>query len=84
MCVYVALPPFAPALPRFQTQIPHLSTPHPSPLQVLQKNVESILERGQKLEDLVMQSEQLSMQTKMMYKSVNKSPGWFEDCCGIV
>ena len=51
---------------------------------MLQKNVEAILERGQKLEDLVMQSEQLSMQTKMMYKSVSKSPGWFDDCCGMV
>ena len=51
---------------------------------VLQKNVEAILERGQKLEDLIQQSEQLSMQTKLMYKSVNKNPGWFEDCCGIV
>eukprot|EP00802_Teleaulax_amphioxeia_P025491 Tamp_26351.p1 GENE.Tamp_26351~~Tamp_26351.p1 ORF type:complete len:271 (+),score=68.39 Tamp_26351:25-813(+) len=51
---------------------------------VLQKNVESILERGQKLEDLIMQSEQLSKQTKIMYSSVTKSPGWFEDCCGIV
>jgi synaptobrevin family protein YKT6 len=51
---------------------------------VLQKNVASILERGQKLEDLIAQSEQLSLRAKMMYKSVNQSPGWFEDCCGIV
>jgi hypothetical protein len=30
--------------------------------QILQKSVDSMLERGQKLEDLVMQSNQLSMQ----------------------
>lgn len=34
--------------------------------EILQKSVDQILERGQKLEDLVMKSSQLSMQTKMM------------------
>ena len=44
--------------------------------------MEAILERGQKLEDLVKNSNRLSMQTKMMYKSVQKKPGWVEECLG--
>jgi len=49
---------------------------------ILEKSVEAILERGQKLEDLVKNSNKLSMQTKMMYKSVQKKPGWVEECLG--
>lgn len=52
--------------------------------QILQKSVDSVLQRGQKLEDLIMHSNKLSMQTKMMYKSVNQKPGWFEECCGVM
>jgi hypothetical protein len=48
----------------------------------LQQSVDAILERGEKLEDLVMHSNKLSMQTKMMYKSVQKKPGWLEECLG--
>mmetsp|Transcript_49025 Transcript_49025/g.153934 ORF Transcript_49025/g.153934 Transcript_49025/m.153934 type:complete len:262 (-) Transcript_49025:162-947(-) len=51
---------------------------------ILQKSIDALLERGQKLEDLVLQSNKLSLQTKMMYKSVRQSAGWFEDCCGIL
>jgi len=50
--------------------------------QILQQSVDAILERGEKLEDLVMHSNKLSMQTKMMYKSVQKKPGWLEECLG--
>jgi len=52
--------------------------------QILQKSVDAILQRGQKLEDLIMHSNKLSMQTKLMYKSVNQKPGWFEECCGMM
>ena len=52
--------------------------------QILQKSVDQVLQRGQKLEDLIMHSGKLSMQTKLMYKSVNQKPGWFEECCGFM
>mmetsp|Transcript_45258 Transcript_45258/g.70960 ORF Transcript_45258/g.70960 Transcript_45258/m.70960 type:complete len:164 (+) Transcript_45258:251-742(+) len=51
--------------------------------QIMQKSLDTLLERGQKIEDLLMHSTKLSMQTKMMYKSATAQPGWFDDCCGL-
>jgi Synaptobrevin len=39
---------------------------------ILHKTIESVLERGEKLENLVDRSEALNMQSKMFYKTARK------------
>ncbi|KKK25246.1 hypothetical protein ARAM_003189 [Aspergillus rambellii] len=47
---------------------------------VLHKTIESVLERGEKLDDLVQKSEGLSSQSKMFYTSAKKQ----NSCCVIM
>ncbi|KAK9896853.1 snare protein YKT6 [Cystobasidium minutum MCA 4210] len=47
---------------------------------ILHKTIESVLERGQKLDSLVERSENLSAQSKMFYKSAKKQ----NSCCVIM
>lgn len=46
---------------------------------VMHKTIESVLERGEKLDNLVNRSEQLSAQSKMFYKSAKNT----NSCCQI-
>lgn len=46
---------------------------------ILHKNMETLLDRGEKLDDLVDKSEGLSMSSKMFYKQAKKANG----CCTI-
>jgi len=45
---------------------------------VLHSTIEAVLERGEKLDDLVDKSEALSMQSKAFYKTARKT----NSCCG--
>ncbi|KAI0242424.1 palmitoyltransferase [Massospora cicadina] len=47
---------------------------------VMHKTIESVLERGEKLDNLVNRSEQLSAQSKLFYKSAKKT----NSCCGVM
>mmetsp|Transcript_23113 Transcript_23113/g.38022 ORF Transcript_23113/g.38022 Transcript_23113/m.38022 type:complete len:200 (+) Transcript_23113:107-706(+) len=47
---------------------------------VLHKTIESVLERGMKLEDLVEKSQDLSLQSKMFYKTAQKQ----NQCCIVM
>ncbi|KAK7689511.1 hypothetical protein QCA50_007303 [Cerrena zonata] len=47
---------------------------------VLHKTIESVLQRGEKINDLVDRSNQLSMQSKMFYKTAKKQ----NSCCVIM
>ena len=47
--------------------------------QVLHKTIDSVLERGVKLDTLVERSDTLSMQSKMFYKQAKKT----NSCCVI-
>lgn len=46
---------------------------------ILKNTIESVLERGEKLEDMVTKSEQLSMQSKAFYKTAKKT----NSCCSF-
>jgi synaptobrevin family protein YKT6 len=46
---------------------------------ILHKTIDSVLERGTKLDDLVSRSDDLSSQSKMFYKQAKKTKG----CCAI-
>ncbi|TDG44050.1 hypothetical protein AWZ03_009539 [Drosophila navojoa] len=46
---------------------------------ILKSTIESVLERGEKLEDMVTKSEQLSMQSKAFYKTAKKT----NSCCSF-
>ena len=46
---------------------------------ILHKTIESVLERGEKLDNLVAQSESLSSQSKSFYKVAKKT----NSCCSI-
>ncbi|XP_039256453.1 synaptobrevin homolog YKT6-like [Styela clava] len=47
---------------------------------ILHDTMESLLQRGEKLDDLVTKSDNLSMQSKMFYKQAKKTNSW---CCAI-
>ncbi|KAL7753368.1 palmitoyltransferase [Sorochytrium milnesiophthora] len=47
---------------------------------ILHKTIESVLERGEKLDDLVAKSDQLSMQSKTFYKTAQKT----NSCCRLM
>jgi synaptobrevin homolog YKT6 len=47
---------------------------------ILHKTIESVLERGQRLDDLVAKSEDLSMASQMFYKQARKT----NSCCTIM
>jgi synaptobrevin homolog YKT6 len=47
---------------------------------VLHKTIESVLERGVKLDDLVDRSDSLSRQSKMFYKQAKKT----NSCCTVM
>lgn len=47
---------------------------------VLHKTIESVLQRGEKLDNLVERSNQLSMQSKMFYKTAKKQ----NSCCTVM
>lgn len=47
---------------------------------ILHDTMESLLQRGEKLDDLVSKSDNLSMQSKMFYKQAKKTNSW---CCAI-
>lgn len=46
---------------------------------ILKNTIEQVLERGEKLDDLVSQSEELSMQSKAFYKTAKKT----NSCCNF-
>lgn len=46
---------------------------------ILHNTIQSVLERGEKLDDLVAKSEDLSMQSKTFYKTARKT----NSCCGM-
>ncbi|KAH8397832.1 hypothetical protein KR222_003541 [Zaprionus bogoriensis] len=46
---------------------------------ILKNTIEAVLERGEKLEDMVSKSEQLSMQSKAFYKTAKKT----NSCCSF-
>lgn len=46
---------------------------------ILRNTIEAVLERGEKLDDLVVKSEQLSMQSKAFYKTAKKT----NSCCNF-
>jgi synaptobrevin family protein YKT6 len=48
--------------------------------EVLHKTIESVLERGEKLDSLVSQSEDLTKQSKMFYKEAKKTNA----CCKMM
>lgn len=48
-------------------------------IETLQETIEKVLERGSKLDDLVIQTEHLSNTSKMFYKEAKKQ----NDCCNI-
>ena len=47
---------------------------------MLHNTIESVLKRGEKLEDLVERSGELSSQSKLFYKQAKKANG----CCAVV
>jgi len=47
---------------------------------ILHKTMESVLQRGEKLDDLVDRSQALSMQSKMFYKTAKKQ----NSCCSVM
>lgn len=47
---------------------------------ILHKTMESLLQRGEKLDDLVAKSDQLSSQSKMFYKTAKKT----NSCCYLM
>ncbi|TBU51892.1 hypothetical protein BD310DRAFT_890248 [Dichomitus squalens] len=47
---------------------------------ILHKTIESVLQRGEKINDLVDRSNELSMQSKMFYKTAKKQ----NSCCLIM
>lgn len=47
---------------------------------ILRNTIESVLERGEKLDDLVNKSEELSLQSKAFYKTAKKT----NSCCSFV
>ena len=47
---------------------------------ILHKTIESVLERGQRLDDLVAKGEDLSMASQMFYKQARKT----NSCCTIM
>lgn len=47
--------------------------------QILHKTIDSVLDRGQKLDDLVAKSDDLSAQSKMFYKQAKKT----NSCCVV-
>jgi len=47
---------------------------------VLHKTIESVLERGEKLDSLVARSDELSSQSKMFYQSAKKQ----NSCCIVM
>lgn len=48
--------------------------------EVLHNTIESVLQRGEKLEDLVERSGELSAQSKMFYKQAKRA----NSCCAVV
>jgi synaptobrevin family protein YKT6 len=48
---------------------------------IVSETLEKILDRGQKLDDLVSRSDELSEQSKMFYKSAKKTNSW---CCSVM
>lgn len=48
--------------------------------EVLHKTIDSVLQRGEKLEDLVEKSGELSTQSKLFYKQAKKA----NSCCAVV
>ena len=48
--------------------------------QVMQKSIEGILNRGEKLEDLVSKSDDLTNQSKMFYRQARKT----NSCCVLM
>ena len=48
--------------------------------EIMIKNIELILQRGEKLDDLVKKSHDLSMQSRQFYKASKKS----DSCCSIM
>ena len=47
---------------------------------IVSETLEKILDRGQKLDDLVSRSNELSEQSKAFYKTAKKTNSW---CCSI-
>ncbi|KFM74279.1 Synaptobrevin-like protein YKT6, partial [Stegodyphus mimosarum] len=47
---------------------------------ILHNTLQAVLERGEKLDDLVVKSEQLSVQSKAFYKTARKT----NSCCSIL
>ena len=50
---------------------------------ILHKNMETLLDRGEKLDDLVDKSEGLSMSSKMFYKQAKKANGCCTMCVSV-
>lgn len=48
---------------------------------ILHKTIESVLDRGEKIESIVERSDQLSAQSKMFYRQAKKTNSW---CCTVM
>jgi synaptobrevin family protein YKT6 len=48
---------------------------------VMQKTIESVMQRGEKIDDLVAKSDGLSAQSKMFYTQVRCAVGTVYACC---
>lgn len=66
-------PKEADAMTRVQTELDETKV-------ILHETMESLMQRGEKLDDLVSKSDQLSDQSKMFYKNAKKMNSW---CCTI-
>lgn len=63
--------------PTLVNQLHHIQSELEDVRELLHKSMESILERGEKLENLVQRSEELSASSKMFYRSARKT----NSCC---
>lgn len=57
-----------------------LPVPPPDPQIILHKTIESVLERGARLDDLVAKSHDLSMASQLFYRQARKS----NSCCQLM
>lgn len=81
----LAWPPLDQAIAKYQDpanadQIMRIQKNLDDTRDVLHQTIDSVLQRGEKLEDLVERSSELSSQSKMFYKQAKKA----NSCCAVV